>query len=91
MNVVDMSDVFICWTVGSSLLGARSQPTQPTIWSSWSATSWLSSSVVFFIHAGSSTFLPSGGVRIATTWLVRSRPYALSAVIDAWTDWLPSS
>ncbi len=69
-----MSEVFICWTVGSVLVGARSQPTQPTILSSLSATSWSSSSVVFFIHSGSSTFLPSGGVRIATTWLVRSRP-----------------
>jgi hypothetical protein len=73
-NVFDRSSVFICCTVASVVVGAFSHPTQASIWSGWSATSESSSAVVFFIHSGSSTFLPSGGVRIATTWLVRSRP-----------------
>ena len=70
---------------------ARRYPAQPRTSLGWSFCSALSSSMTFFDHAGSSTVLPSGALKIATMWPVRSRPYTLSPRIDAFTDWLPSS
>ena len=45
----------------------------------------LTADQVQFTFLGHSTFLieSAGGVRIATTWLVRSRPYTSSEITDA--------
>ena len=66
------SSLAIPLMTGSVLVGAASQPAQPTTWSGWSFLKALSSSTIFFCHAGSLTDL--GAVKVATMWLVRSRP-----------------
>ncbi|SHT42529.1 Uncharacterised protein [Mycobacteroides abscessus subsp. abscessus] len=47
--------------------------------------------MTFFWKAGSSTVLPSGAAMTATTWVVRSRPSASSAMTEALTDSLLSA
>ncbi len=58
----------------SAGLATASQPAQPTTWSGWSVLNLFSSPTILSRHAESSTVLPSGAVKVATTWLVRSRP-----------------
>ncbi len=73
-NVCFLSSLTIPLMTGLVLSGAASQPAQPTTWSGWSALNLFSSPMILSRHAASSTVFPSGAVKVATTWLVRSRP-----------------
>ncbi|CAG6890627.1 hypothetical protein PICSAR240_03007 [Mycobacterium avium subsp. paratuberculosis] len=73
-KVCFLSSLTMPLITGLVLSGAASQPAHPTTWSGWSALNLFSSATTLSRQPASSTVFPSGVVKVATTWLVRSRP-----------------